>query len=221
MKAIDFFRAASQSGKCAKALYNLGICYELGSQEFNERNGIQVSPTDNKSIVIKDMDRAASLYLESSKLDFIPGMVSLAVLIFRCAKNGKNLVYNNQPKQQSSLVNLDDENLFGEDLEDAYFDAGSYLRLALSMDEGHPEANYWMGVLYEEGLGVEINHEISWKYYERSAQAGFMRAFTKLGHYCYSGVRRQEFMKDDGSEWSLSRNDDYIFAKKPDKMEAV
>lgn len=111
--------------------------------------------------------------------------------------------------------------MFGEDLEDAYFDAGSYLRLALSIDEGHPEANYWMGILYEEGLGVELNHEISWKYFERSAQAGFMKAFTKLGHFCYSGVRRQEYMKEECSGWDLSRNEDYMFAKRSDKMEAV
>lgn len=120
-------------------------------------------------MVIKDMDRAAALYLESSKLDFIPAMVSLAVLIFKCAKNGKQLTLNSKKQQQPAPISLEEEDLFGEDLEDAYFEAGSYLRLALSIDEANPEANYWMGVLYEEGLGVELNHEISWKYYDRSA----------------------------------------------------
>ena len=50
-----------------------------------------------------------------------------------------------------------------------YFEAINYLRLALSIDENIPEGNYLMGLFYEQGLSVDLNHENAFKYYEKAA----------------------------------------------------
>lgn len=42
-KAFNYFKEASQSGKCAKALYNLAICYELGVHDFYKMNQMDIS----------------------------------------------------------------------------------------------------------------------------------------------------------------------------------
>jgi hypothetical protein len=36
-----------------------------------------------------------------------------------------------------------------------YFDAANYLRLALAIDENFADANFLLGVLYEQGLGID------------------------------------------------------------------
>lgn len=95
------------------------------------------------------------------------------------------------------------------------------MRLALSHDDTHPEANYWLGFFYEQGLGVELNHQIAWKYYEKSSSAYNYKALTKLGHLSYSGVKRQEFMDSDPRQYDQNHNDAYMYARLPDKMEAV
>jgi TPR repeat protein len=46
-RAVGYFKAASSSGKCAKALHNLAICFELGVHEYNEMHKVQ-SP-DNET----------------------------------------------------------------------------------------------------------------------------------------------------------------------------
>ena len=50
-----------------------------------------------------------------------------------------------------------------------YFEAANYLRLVLSIDENIPEANFLMGLFYEQGLSVDFNHEYAFKYYEKAS----------------------------------------------------
>ena len=50
-----------------------------------------------------------------------------------------------------------------------YFEATNWLRLALSMDENLSDANYLLGLFYEQGLSVDQNHEYAFKYYEKAS----------------------------------------------------
>jgi TPR repeat protein len=40
-----------------------------------------------------------------------------------------------------------------------------------------------MAKLYEEGYSVDVNPELSQKYYERAGEQGMYKAYTKIGHY--------------------------------------
>jgi len=66
-----------------------------------------------------------------------------------------------------------------------YFDAAQWLRLALSHDPNHIEANFLLGVFYEQGLSVDVNHEHAFKYYEAASKGQHPKALTKLGHLYY------------------------------------
>ena len=126
-------------------------------------------------------------------MDFTPAMVNLGYLIFKSAKNNIKLNYGNK-LMVDEMQNCNPTNIFGDDLDDAYFDAATQLKLALSHDDKLADANYLMGVLYEFGHGVDLNHEIAHQYYEKASSCGHVKAHTKLGHFAYSGVRRGEFL---------------------------
>jgi len=126
-------------------------------------------------------------------MDFAPAMVNLGYLIFKSAKNNIKLNYGNK-LMVDEMQNINPSNIFGEDLDDAYFDSATQLKLALSHDPNLADANYLMGVLYEFGLGVDLNHEIAHEYYLKASKCGHVKANTKLGHFAYSGVRRGEFL---------------------------
>ena len=47
------------------------------------------------------------------------------------------------------------------DQSDQYFECANYLRMALAQDENLPEANFLLGLLYEEGLSIDKNIELA------------------------------------------------------------
>lgn len=51
-----------------------------------------------------------------------------------------------------------------------YFDAANWLRLAISLEPNLPEANFLLGVFYQQGLSVDINHELAFDYYEQASK---------------------------------------------------
>ena len=77
-------------------------------------------------------------------------MVNLAQLLFKSARNNRSLVYGNQ-----KFLTHGEAELFGDDQEEMYFEATNWLRLALSMDDNLPDANYLLGLFYEQGLSVD------------------------------------------------------------------
>ena len=61
---------------------------------------------------------------------------------------------------------------FEDDLEEMMFEAANWLRMAISLDENLPEANFILGIFYEQGYSVEQNHNTAFSYYEKAALAG-------------------------------------------------
>lgn len=51
--------------------------------------------------------------------------------------------------------------MFSDDIEEMYFEAANWARLTLSKDVNNSDANYLLGILYEQGLSVDINHELA------------------------------------------------------------
>lgn len=76
--------------------------------------------------------------------------------------------------------------------EDLYADASDLFRQVILKDPHHAEAYYYMGFLYENGLGVDKDAKSSFRSYRKAADLKHPKAWTKLGNF-YSkgfGVRR-------------------------------
>jgi TPR repeat protein len=108
-----------------------------------------------------------------------------------------------------------------DDIDEMYFEAQNWLRLALGKED-NADANYLMGQLYEGGLSVDQNHQLAYSYYEKAAKSGHVKSLTKMGHLTYSGVKRTEYMH---SNYSVSpgsgQSHSFMYAKLPDKNEAA
>ena len=196
MSAIKHFKQAAQGGKCAQAFNNLGICYEVGLEEYNLTNNISSNDvSEGPQQLHRDINKAADLYLQAAHQSYVPAMVNLATLLFKSAKNCKQLIYGDKKPKPESLDQ--DDSVFEDDLEEMYFESANWLRTALSEQESNPEANFLMGVLFEQGLSVDVSHERAFCYFETASQSGHINAFTKLGHFYYSGVKKAEFIQQE------------------------
>ena len=104
-KAVKYFKLASKSGKCARALNNLGLCYEMGPEQSKVEGR-----EDEEKIIEADPSYAAQLYLQSARLSYTPAMVNLAQLLFKSAQNNRSLVCGNQ-----KFLTHGEAELFGDD----------------------------------------------------------------------------------------------------------
>ena len=178
-----------------QALNNLGICYEIGQKDFNQRNNRGDIEEPLGETYQKDVNKAADMYLQAAQLSYVPAMVNLASLLFKSAKNCKQLTYGDKKVKLESLEKED--SIFDDDLEEMYFQSANWLRMALSEEPKNSEANFLMGVLFEQGLSVDVDHERAFFYFEQASLRGHMSAFTKLGHFYYSGVKRAQFIQQE------------------------
>lgn len=55
-------------------------------------------------------------------------------------------------------------------------------------EQGDPEAQTYVGEIYEKGLGTPASYETAALWYERAAQQGYARAQTNLGYLYESGL---------------------------------
>ena len=62
---------------------------------------------------------------------------------------------------QVNVIDSENQGVFGDDQEEMYFDAANWLRLALSLEPNNPEANFLLGVFYQQGLSVDVNNELA------------------------------------------------------------
>ncbi|CDW82127.1 sel1 domain protein repeat-containing protein [Stylonychia lemnae] len=150
-KAVQFFRQASESGKCERALNNLAICFEQGIGD-----------------AVQDYYQALKLYEQSAILGYDQALINQAFLYYKVALSGHN------------LGDMDSSEL--------YFQCAQCLRKALFKDENNCDAIFLLAKLYEEGLSIDQNPQLAYKYYEKAANLGFPKAYTKLGHLYYSGM---------------------------------
>ena len=211
--AVKYFKLAAEKGTSGRALNNLAICYELGSLGYK----LQHPAADDDTLdTEKDLNHAAELYYKAIKLQHLPAMTNLAYLLYQCARNKTSLSYG--PHKFLSTL---EEPFIEEEIDDMFFEAVSLLRLALFQDENLADANFLMGLMFENGLSIDRNHENAFKYFEKAAQAGHAKAWVKLGHFWYSGVRRLEYLTETSVSPISGQNSNYLFARLPDKFEAV
>lgn len=74
--------------------------------------------------------------------------------------------------------------------EDVYQEANDMLRRVLVEDPEHSDALYYLGFLYENGLGTDQDLKTSFSYYQKAVQASDeqnAKAMYKLANILYSG----------------------------------
>ena len=60
-------------------------------------------------------------------------------------------------------------------------------QFALAANQGHAEAQYYIGLCYEDGKGVEADKSEAAKWYKQAAENGYAEAQFRLGNILYSG----------------------------------
>ncbi len=61
-------------------------------------------------------------------------------------------------------------------------------RIQYALEENEPEAQYRLGRMYEEGIGVNIDYQIARQWYEASAANGFVPAMVSLANMFLYGA---------------------------------
>ena len=71
-----------------------------------------------------------------------------------------------------------------------YEKAALWFRNALLEEKNLPEANYYMGLLFEKGQGVEKDYYTAFAYYQKacSGNNAHAKAVKRCGDFMYSGV---------------------------------
>jgi len=91
---------------------------------------------------------------------------------------------------------------FGGVVEEAYDtirngnpDKGYSMLLPLA-EEGNPQAQYGIAILYKEGWGTEKDVHKAIEYYQKAAESGHLRAMFDLGLFYQSGhIVKQDYAK--------------------------
>lgn len=76
----------------------------------------------------------------------------------------------------------------------------SALECREAAENGDPDAQYWLGVRYRDGIGVSQNYREAWTWLRRSAGQGDVCAAADLGEFMLSGPDRGK-ADDQAEKW--------------------
>jgi TPR repeat protein len=71
--------------------------------------------------------------------------------------------------------------------EERYAEAAELFRDALAVDPEYVEAYYYMGFLFENGLGVDRDMKTAFRYYRKAADLDHGKSWTKIGTFYAKG----------------------------------
>eukprot|EP00826_Nyctotherus_ovalis_P008807 TRINITY_DN12290_c0_g1_i9.p1 TRINITY_DN12290_c0_g1~~TRINITY_DN12290_c0_g1_i9.p1 ORF type:complete len:542 (-),score=167.04 TRINITY_DN12290_c0_g1_i9:652-2277(-) len=111
--------------------------------------------------VEKDPDKALKCYEEAAEKKYPPGMYNLGYIYLKKAEFTKQY--------------------------DQFFKATYWFRAALAEDPKMMDANFYLGFLYEKGLGVDKDYHTAYSYYRKAANLGHAKACKRCGDFLYSG----------------------------------
>ena len=77
----------------------------------------------------------------------------------------------------------------------------AFQRLSKLADEGHPEAQHFVGLMYEKGIGVKKNLRKAVSYYHRAADQNVGEAQSALGHMYLVGNAVLYKDADKAKQW--------------------
>jgi len=91
--------------------------------------------------------------------------------------------------------------------EDLYADAADLFRQVIMKDPHHAEAYYYMGFLYENGLGVDKDAKSSFRSYRKAADLKHPKAWTKLGNFYSKGFGVHRDFKNALESYEIAAHD--------------
>lgn len=172
-KAVSSFIDASHLGY-TKAQFNLGLCYETGKG------------------VNKNLKKAVKYYKLAAEEGHSQALYNLALLYLK----GEGGIDKNVPLALELLLKAADNGLmqaqthlgvyYTEEETQDLDKAVAFFKAAA--DQNDPEAQYFLGICYEEGWGVEINTSKSAELYGQSASTGHDGALYNLGVFNELGL---------------------------------
>jgi len=71
--------------------------------------------------------------------------------------------------------------------EEQYAEAADLFREAISLDPEYAEAYYYMGFLFENGLGVDRDMKTAFRFYRKAGEIDHAKSWTKLGTFYAKG----------------------------------
>ena len=121
--------------------------------------------------VEKDFEQAFVCYKEAADKGYAQGMFNLGYLYLRKAKANKLMEY--------------------------YEKAAHWLRCAINADNQLVDGYFYLGFLFEKGLGVDHDFQTAFNYYRHAAQLNHPQACKRCGDMLYSG---HDLLAPDKSE---------------------
>jgi TPR repeat protein len=72
--------------------------------------------------------------------------------------------------------------------EDQYLEAAHWFRFSLAEDPNQKDTNYYMGLMYKNGLGIEKCFTFAYRHLKISAELGHGNACSECGDIAYAGL---------------------------------
>lgn len=208
-EAARYFKLSSDSGN-PNSQYNLGLCYlkgkgvpidpklslhyfELASQQNHAQSQFKAGEMYRDSLGTEKDDRKAVFYFKSSADN---GLAAAQLEYAKCLRDGFGCRKNSTESRTYFTLAANQKN------HDAEFNLGvtflndGDIKLALPYFErsakgGNHHAQMSLSKIYDQGLGVESNPEISFKYLKMAADSGSSEAEYFLA-FCLSQGKYKE-----------------------------
>lgn len=171
--AVQLWEDSSMLGN-AKALYNLGMCYETG-------NGVE-----------KDLQQAVKYYTLASEANHPQAIYNLGLVYLE----GSGGVPKDERLGLEMLHKASDQGLleaqrylgvfYTNEAQENWERAVYYFKLAAKQKDR--ESQYYLGLCYEEGCGVQENTCIAANYYKLAAEQGHEEAQYRLALFHLHGL---------------------------------
>lgn len=170
-----------------KAYNNLGCMYLKGEIKEKYVNDNEVEAFNNLT--------------KSKELGYVEGIANLAICYYRGKGTEKSFTEAKKlfkeaaskdsitGKYHMAFFQLKEAQISSD--ERIYHDAANKLRLVIASDPMHDDANYYLGYLHENGLGVTKDLKSAYHHYEVAVEASAhqnTKAMYKLAGLCFTGA---------------------------------
>jgi TPR repeat protein len=180
-EAVEFYtRAANQ--QYPRALNNLGILHFKGQvpgKHNNDRKAFEYFTMASEQGYVKSFANIGICY---EKGRGVPHDMMKARLHFELAAE----MGDTDGKYNLGYILLKTGSL--HDSEEDYNRAANYFREVIAEDHYYSDAHYYLGFMFENGLGTDKDLKTAFKYYSQAARLDNGKAYCKIGNFYKYGI---------------------------------
>ena len=203
-EAFKWFKKAAEQGN-ADAQYNLGVCYYHGRGV--KKNYEEAAKWFEKAGDTKMLKKAKRKQLGFFGL--LKGIIDRKRVKRQTITEEEyyieeaEFIEEERPEEVDSLKDKEDtKEWYNTGVryynEKNYAEAVKWHRKAA--EQGHADAQNYLGFCYHQGRGVELNHEEAVKWYQKAAEQGNAEAQSSLG-FCYERGHGVEQNYAEAAKW--------------------